>query len=84
MAQNPYWEANNHSASQEITRLLWKLKAHYCVHKGPPLVPILSQKNPVHTFQPYFPNIHTTRVSKKMYTHIQWTFNERNKDILIN
>jgi hypothetical protein len=26
---------------------------------GPPLVPILNQMHPVHTFPPYFPKIHS-------------------------
>jgi hypothetical protein len=54
----PYWEANSHSASQEIHHLLWKLKFHYCVHKSPPLSPTLCHMNPVHHPLSYFFNIH--------------------------
>jgi hypothetical protein len=39
-------------ASQKIPRLLWNAKVSHCVHKDPPLDPILSQMNQVHTIYP--------------------------------
>jgi hypothetical protein len=57
MEHSSSWEANSHSDNQGISCLLWNLKVHYCVHKILPLLPILSQMHPVHTFPPYFPKI---------------------------
>jgi hypothetical protein len=33
MEQNPSWEADSRSDSQEVARLLWNPKTHYCVYK---------------------------------------------------
>jgi hypothetical protein len=50
MEQSLSWEANGHTTSQEIPRLLYNPKVNYRVYKSPPGGPILNERHPVHNF----------------------------------
>jgi len=58
MKQSPSSESNSHTDSQGTPHLLRNPNVHYRVQNSPPLVLILSQMNPVHTFPPYFRMAH--------------------------
>ena len=50
--QSPSFESDGRSANQEIARLVWKPKIRYRSYKGPLLVLVVSQMNPVNTLTP--------------------------------
>jgi len=52
MEYSPSWEANIHSATQEISHLLPNPKVYYCVHKEPATDPYLQPD----ASSPHFPN----------------------------
>jgi len=77
MEQSPSWEANWFSASQEIPRISWDPKIHYCIHKFLPSVPILSQLDPFYIPTSHFWKIHLNIIILSMPGSPKWSLSLR-------
>jgi hypothetical protein len=58
-------EAANCAATQECPSVLWNPTVHYRLHKSPPLVPILSQIDPIPTIPSYLSKINLEHKNMK-------------------
>jgi hypothetical protein len=63
---SPSWGAASCAATQKLNSILWNPKVQYRVHKSPPLIPILSHINPIHTIPSYLSKIHPNVVHPPM------------------
>ena len=63
MEQSASWEAIRFSGRHEIPLILWNQKVHYCFHKRPSTLPILSHIWPVHTLSSQFLKIQLNKSS---------------------
>jgi hypothetical protein len=58
MELSPSREAASCAAIQELPNISWNPMFHYRVQKNPPIIPILSQINPVDVIPFYLSKIH--------------------------
>ena len=67
------WEANQFSASQKITTILWNPKVRYRTYKCLPPVPALNQIKPVHATQSHFLKTHLNIILLSMPESSKWS-----------
>jgi hypothetical protein len=73
MELSPPWGAINWAATHELPSSSWNPNVQYRLHKSPPLVPILSHINPIHTIPPYLSQIHANIVYPPTSRSSQWS-----------
>jgi len=73
MKRSPSWEADSLSLVKKFPAFYGNLKFHFRVHNIPPLVPTLSQMNPVHNFPPYLPKIHSNIILPSTSRFSEWS-----------
>jgi hypothetical protein len=74
MESSRSWEATSCAAIQKHTSILWNQKFHYLIHMRPPLVPTLSQINPVHTILSYLSKTNFNIINPFTCSYSQWFY----------
>jgi hypothetical protein len=70
-------KAASRSATREFLNNFWNLKVYYRFQKKPPLVPILSQFDPLHTDLSFSFKIHFNIIFPTMCKSSSWSLNLR-------